>query len=174
MPRRPSLACYRALSRLLPRDFRATAGPELEAAAAACVSRERARLGRLGVAIAAVRIAADTVSNAVALRFEDHNTSFRSIHASPPRGVIEALMDNLKKDLLYAIRGFRRQPGFFLLTVMTLALGIGANTAIFSVVNGVLLRPLPYPNSEQLEYVTTKFPSLGFEQFWVSPPEASR
>ncbi|TAK14310.1 MAG: FtsX-like permease family protein, partial [Acidobacteria bacterium] len=80
-------------------------------------------------------------------------------------------MDHLKQDLRYALRGFRRQPGFFLLTIMTLALGIGANTAIFSVVNGVLLRPLPYPHAEQLEYVTTKFPSLGFQQFWMSPPE---
>ena len=80
-------------------------------------------------------------------------------------------MDNLKKDLLYALRGFRRQPGFSLLTVLTLALGIGANTAIFSVVNGVLLRPLPYPHAEQLEYVTTKFPAIGFAQFWMSPPE---
>jgi predicted permease len=80
-------------------------------------------------------------------------------------------MDNLKKDLLYALRGFRRQPGFFLLSVLTLALGIGANTAIFSVVNGVLLRPLPYPRAHQLEYVTSTFPTLGFDQFWMSPPE---
>lgn len=80
-------------------------------------------------------------------------------------------MDTLLQDLRYALRGLARQPGFTALTVLTLALGIGANTAIFSVVNGVLLRPLPYPNAEQLEYVTTKFPALGFEQFWMSPPE---
>lgn len=80
-------------------------------------------------------------------------------------------MDTLLQDLRYALRGLARQPGFTALTVLTLALGIGANTAIFSVVNGVLLRPLPYPKAEQLEYVTTKFPALGFEQFWMSPPE---
>jgi predicted permease len=170
MALRPALACYRALSRLLPRDFRAAAGAELEAAAAECVVREQQRFGRAGLLIAAVRLGADTLVNAVALRL-DEPAGFRTTHASPPRGVNEAHMDNLKKDLRYALRGFRRQPGFFLLTVMTLALGIGANTAIFSVVNGVLLRPLPYPKSEQLEYVTTKFPSLGFEQFWMSPPE---
>ena len=53
----------------------------------------------------------------------------------------------------------------------TLGLGIGANTAIFSIVNGVILKPLAYPKPGQLVYLTTRFPGFGFEQFWVSPPE---
>jgi putative ABC transport system permease protein len=60
---------------------------------------------------------------------------------------------------------------YALVTVLTLGLGIGANTAIFSVVNGVILRPLPYPKPEQLTFLTTRFPAFGFDQFWVSPPE---
>jgi putative ABC transport system permease protein len=80
-------------------------------------------------------------------------------------------MDILRKDFLYAVRSLARQPGFTLVTILTLALGIGANTAVFSVVNGVLLRPLAYPQPGQLEYITSQFPTLGFNQFWVSLPE---
>jgi putative ABC transport system permease protein len=80
-------------------------------------------------------------------------------------------MDRLASDLRYAIRKLAKSPGFAALTIFTLALGIGANSAIFSVVNGVVLRPLPYPEPERLMFITSQFPSLGFDQFWVSPPE---
>jgi predicted permease len=77
----------------------------------------------------------------------------------------------MRQDLVSALRHLRKNPGYALVTVLTLALGIGANTAIFSVVNGVVLKPLPYPNASRLVYITSQFPGLGFDQFWVSAPE---
>src|SRR5262245_60150910 len=79
--------------------------------------------------------------------------------------------DALAQDVRSAIRNLRRSPGFAILTILTLSVGIGANTAIFSVLNAVILRPAAYPQPTQLMFVTTRFPGLGFEQFWVSPPE---
>jgi putative ABC transport system permease protein len=77
----------------------------------------------------------------------------------------------MRHDVVYALRHLRKHPGYLIVTVLTLALGIGANTAIFSVVNGVLLKPLPYPQPDRLVFITSQFPGLGFDQFWVSAPE---
>jgi putative ABC transport system permease protein len=79
-------------------------------------------------------------------------------------------MQMLIKDLRYGLRMSFKQPGFTLVAVITLALGIGANTAIFSVVNSVLLRPLPYPNSERLMTIWENHQALGGpEREWTSP-----
>lgn len=59
-------------------------------------------------------------------------------------------MSTLLRDLRYAVRSFRRTPGFTAVAILTIALGVGANAAIFSVVNGVVLQPLPYPESERI------------------------
>src|SRR6188474_1175772 len=73
-------------------------------------------------------------------------------------------------DLKFAFRQLLKNPGFTAVAVVTLALGIGANTALFSVVNGVLLRPLPFNEQQRLVTMWESNPAQGFDQQAVSPP----
>jgi predicted permease len=77
-------------------------------------------------------------------------------------------MDTILSDIRLALRRLRRTPGFTLVAVLTLALGIGANTAIFSVVNAALLRPLPYPDARRILQL---YSIRGGELSTVSPPD---
>jgi len=77
-------------------------------------------------------------------------------------------MNNLIQDVVYGVRWLRKHPGFTLLSVLTLAVGIGVNTAMFSVVNAVLLRPLPYPDSDRLVWMAESGSEV--TNRWVSYP----
>ena len=86
-------------------------------------------------------------------------------------------MGAFTQNLRYGLRMLGKNPGFTAAAVLCLALGIGATTAIFSVVNAVLLRQLPYANADRLVRVFTEFPNFpngGLRHFWVSAARIPR
>ena len=89
--------------------------------------------------------------------------------ARDARGV--SWLEEFFADVRYGARTLRKNPGFATLAVLTLGLGIGANTAIFSVINGVLLKPLPYENGNRLVLVQQSAPLANQANFGVSIKE---
>jgi putative ABC transport system permease protein len=80
-------------------------------------------------------------------------------------------MENLIQDLRYGVRSLLKRPGFLVIAVSTLALGIGATTAMFTVVNSVLLRPLPFPEPERIVLFQGINPRQGINQSNMSVPD---
>jgi predicted permease len=80
-------------------------------------------------------------------------------------------IDVLFQDLRFSLRMLRKSPGFAAVAILTIALGIGATTAIFSVVDATLLEPLPYPQSEQLVSIQDNLPGIGAQDVGLSEPE---
>lgn len=77
-------------------------------------------------------------------------------------------MSAFARDLRYAFRAFRKSPGFTVAAILSLAIGIGANTAIFSITSALLLRPLPYKDSDRLVILWNTSPGLGITRDWFS------
>ncbi|MGD0872235.1 MAG: ABC transporter permease [Bryobacteraceae bacterium] len=88
--------------------------------------------------------------------------NLRKVYDTPPPSAARgaALVESLTGDIGYGFRMLRKNPGFSILAVMTLALGIGATTAVFSLVNGVLLRALPYRDPGRLVYLWEPVPRI--------------
>ncbi|HEX8176235.1 MAG TPA: ABC transporter permease [Pyrinomonadaceae bacterium] len=80
-------------------------------------------------------------------------------------------METLRQDLSYSARLLLKNPGFTLIAVLSLAIGIGATSAIFSVTNSILLRPLPYRDADRLVILWNRSPGLGVAQDWFSPAQ---
>lgn len=155
----------RLLFGLLPRRFRDAYAADM-AATFAARRVDAARRGRLAVAGLWARTAGDLLTTAVR---ERRRSSFDDVPDS--RGVT---MSGFLQDTRYALRLLLRQPAYTLFVVLTLTVGIGATTAVFSVVNGVVLRPLPFPDADRLVTVWSRFvPESGFDypEFPMSIPE---
>jgi putative ABC transport system permease protein len=159
-------AILRWALRLSPGSFRFEFGPEIEADFEEGLRRARRR-GRLSAVRFAIRSAWDVGSSGLGERWERRRSYYPS-RARQSRK--EALMRGMfGQDLKFAWRGLYGSPGFTAVALLALALGIGANSAIFSVVNAVLLSPLPYDRSEDLVRIWSSWTQ--FPQGGVSEPE---
>jgi predicted permease len=132
-------------------------------------------LARTAEELVAAGVPADDARRQAAQQFGDLEFTKRYCRDEDVRRQRESrhitMLHELKQDLFYALRALRSAPGFALVALVTLALGIGANTAIFSVVRGVLLRPLPFPAAEQVVRVWYTTPAAGEARSQLSEPD---
>ena len=138
---------FRSLLRLFPFEFRSDYGRDMEHTFAD-QRREAERSGAPGL----LRLWWETLAGIFSTAPREHWEMFR-------------------QDAGFALRMMRKNPGFTAVVVVTLALGIGANTAIFSVINGVLLRPLPYANGQRIVRLHQRAPLAGIDDAGFSPLE---
>ncbi len=168
MSQRLSRSYFRVLLLLYPREFRDAYSADLEQAYLESKKIQCRRKGWIGTPYSWFRALVDAIVESGTqrriLRFSRLNQS----HSSKTEK--RAMISSIIQDVRFSARALLKNPAFTIVAVLTLALGIGANTAVFSVVNTVLLRPLPYEDPEQLAVIWTNF-GIDLPQNWVSGPE---
>jgi putative ABC transport system permease protein len=161
-----SIAVVRWLIRLYPRDFRERYGREIEQ-----FVRDAAADGRR---VPWRQILPDLVVGAIRERAAASRHRRDAYVPEPQFSRRGDRMGTLLQDLRYAARTLRKNPGFALVVVVSLALGIGANSLIYSVVDGLVLRPFPYPDADRLVAIGATYPKADGERRFIeaiSPPE---
>ena len=167
-PRTRAEWVYRALLRLYPRDFREEFGDAMIE-----FFRDRVAAARRGGPVGGMaqlwwQVVLDIVRNAIPVRVDSVVRAIRrrrekrqATHSIQSLGHLrreDRMWSTILQDVRFALRGMRRAPAFSLTVLATLAIGIGASVTIFSVVNGVLLKPLPYPDPHRIVRVQHKSP----------------
>lgn len=156
---------YRLLLRAWPREHRRRLGADMEDAFLALLRRDVDRHGLVGLVRCWSGAAWDALTHGLAAR----RRSSRDEEPSGRGG--EDVMATLVDDLRFALRGFVRRPVFAATAVGTMALGIGANASVFTVVKGFLLTPLPYDRPEELVTLRSANPELGWSRTDVGPAD---
>ena len=169
----PGALWIRVLLRLFPRQMRGTYGEALLTAyldQREDLRRRHSRAtSRWVLATTTLRTGWQVARAGVAERWSQRNRRRRFNRREEGK---QAMLATLIADVRYALRGHRKRPGLALLAILTLALGVGSSTAIFSVVNGVLLRPLPFPQAGELVSIRVNSGMGSSEGFYgLSEPE---
>src|SRR5262245_42113025 len=159
--RSPSARFYRGLLSLLPAEMRERDGDEIEAMYIEEASVARTR-GRPSAIWFAVRAAWD-----IARRAPYEHWRRRGRRPEPK----DHTMRSTLADLRFALRSFGRQPGPTALIILTLMLGVAANTAVFAIVDGLFLRPFPFPQADRLVYINERAPTWNLEFTGINYPD---